>query len=83
MNKIKNYLGVLAFATASLGALAFSPAAPDANRTLFANQNGTWVQLEEGEQYRCIVKPITCVAQFENDDPSKRMIYSEKGQFTQ
>lgn len=83
MRKIKNYLGAIALATAALGAFAFSPQNPDPNQTLFANQNGTWVPLEEGEQYRCATAPTICVAQFEDDDSSKQMTYSEQGRFSQ
>ena len=82
MNKTKNYLGALALATASLGALAFSPASPNANLTLFANQNGSWVALNSGAQYRCITAADICVAQFEDNDPSKQMVYSEQGRFS-
>ncbi|WP_224995049.1 DUF6520 family protein [Cesiribacter sp. SM1] len=82
MNKFKNYLAVMALATASLGAFAFEAQNPDPNKTLFANQGGTWIELEEGVQYRCESASSICVAQFQNDVPGQQMTYSREGRFT-
>ena len=82
MNNLKNKLAALAFATAALGAFAFSPAKADQNLKLFGNLNGQWVEVTGS--YRCIVKPIVCVAQFDNNDPhTGNMVYSKEGQFIQ
>ena len=80
MKKFKNSLAAFAFATASLGAFAFSPQGADANLTLFANQNGSWVPTSGA--YRCIAAAQVCVAQFENNQPGGKMVYSESGRYT-
>ncbi|EMR00916.1 DUF6520 family protein [Cesiribacter andamanensis] len=81
MKKIKNYLAVMAFAAASLGAFAFSPQqSPDPNKILYGNQNGNWIVLQSGQSFRCVTAPIICVAQFENDDPTQPMTYSRTGE---
>ena len=80
MKKLRKYLAVLALASASVGAFAFSPQRPNPNLILYGNQNGAWVPVSGS--YQCLVKPDICVAQFENNDPqSGRMIYSETGRF--
>jgi hypothetical protein len=83
MNKLKSYLAVMAFASASLGAFAFQAPNPDPDKALFANENGTWTELQEGEQYRCAAASSLCVAQFQNDDPGQQMTYSRTGKFSQ
>ncbi len=83
MHKFKNYLAVMAFTAASLGAFAFSPQGPDPDKILFANEGGTWTELEEGEQYRCEIASSLCVAQFLNDVPGQQMTYSRTGSFDQ
>jgi hypothetical protein len=83
MHKFKNYLAVMAFTAASLGAFAFSPQGPDPDKALFANQNGNWEALDENEQYRCESASTLCVAQFQNDVPGQQMTYSKTGSFSQ
>jgi hypothetical protein len=81
MIKFKNYLAAIALATASLGAFAFSPQSPDHRLQLFANQNGNWVPLAQGEDPTCIRSSEICVAQFKNDDPTGQMVYSKEGTY--
>ena len=80
MNNLKNKLAALAFATAALGAFAFSPAKADESLKLFGNLNGQWVEVSGS--YRCIKSETICVAQFENNDPQNgTMLSSKPGQF--
>ncbi|WP_017733381.1 DUF6520 family protein [Nafulsella turpanensis] len=82
MKNLKNKLAALAFATAALGAFAFSPAKADQNLKLFGNLNGQWVEVTGS--YRCLASSEICVARFENNDPQHgQMVESSRGRFIQ
>lgn len=81
MNNLKNKLAALAFATAALGALAFSPASANQNLQLFEKSTGSWQPVNGS--YRCLISEDICVAQFKDNQPGGEMVYSEKGRFTQ
>lgn len=76
-------LKLVAFFLAIVAGFAFTTVEddPDPNLKIFRQDGSSWVEVEG--DYTCIGTTNTCIAQFEDDDPSKQMVYSEPGLFSE